>query len=121
MNALFLTAAALCIITAFIHSYFGEQRLLSPLIGSNHGVMSADLAKQVVRFAWHWTSLLWILVALYLISAALSDNHSHWLVLLVGVVHLVAGCIDGIITKGKHIGWPPITLIGVLVFLGILV
>ena len=55
MNPFFLTAAAFCIVTALIHSYFGERRLISPLIGSNHGVMSGDLAKQVVRFAWHWS------------------------------------------------------------------
>ncbi len=121
MNYFLMFAAVLCVITAFIHSYFGERRLIRPLIASNHGVMSAYLARQVVRFAWHWTSLLWILVALYLVSAASGGEHTHWLVLVVGIVHLAAGCIDGIVTKGMHIGWPPITLIGILVLLGVFV
>jgi len=69
-NILLLAASGVCVITAFIHSYLGEKRLIAPLVNSTHGVMVNPLAKRVMRFAWHWTSMLWILVAAYLAFAA---------------------------------------------------
>ena len=116
-NILLFAASGLCVITALIHSYFGEKRLISPVINSAHGVMMNPLAKQVMRFAWHWTSMLWILVAAYLAFAAQGQIAHRPLLLGIGFFHLMAGLFDGIITRGKHIGWLPITLIGVMVLL----
>lgn len=119
MDAIFLiTASALCVITAIIHSYFGEKRLITPLINSGHGVMVSPLAKQVLRFAWHWTSLLWVLIAAYLAIAAQGQVSHRPLLMGIGLFHLGAGLLDGIFTRGKHIGWLPITLIGVMVLMG---
>jgi hypothetical protein len=116
MNTILLfSASALSVMTAFIHSYFGETRLISPLVKSGNGVMANTLAKRVMRFAWHWTSALWILVAAYLAIAAQGQLVHQPLLLAIGIVHLLAGMMDGVWTRGKHIGWPPITLIGVLV------
>ncbi len=113
--SLLLSAAALCVLTALIHSYFGEKRLIGPVVNSNHGVMANDLAKQVMRFAWHWTSVLWAMVAVYLAVAAQSETGNAMLLMTIGILHLLGGFFDAIITRGKHIGWPPILLIGVLV------
>jgi hypothetical protein len=116
MATLLLYAAAfLCVVTALIHSYFGEKRLIAPVINAGHGVMVHPLAKQVMRFAWHWTSALWVLIAAYLALSAQGTFVYPPLVIGIGLVHLVAGILDGVFTRGKHIGWPPITLIGVLV------
>ncbi len=116
MDAILLyLAAALCVLTACIHSYFGEKRLIAPVIKSNNGVMVKPLARHVLRLAWHWTSLLWALVGAYLFLAAQGEIAHRPLLLGVGLVHLAAGVIDGVMTRGKHIGWPPIVLIGVLV------
>jgi len=112
---LLIAASTLCLVTALIHSYFGEKRLIAPLIDSDHVVLEKPLAKQVLRFAWHWTSALWMLVAAYLFLAASSQLDHEPLLLAIGIAHLIAGLIDGLFTRGKHIGWPPITLIGVLV------
>ncbi|WP_018996072.1 hypothetical protein [Hirschia maritima] len=122
MNSiLLLLAAALCIITALIHSFVGEKRLISPLIKSNHGVMTNPLAKEVIRFAWHWTSALWFLIAAYLGLVTFDEKMASPLLLwAIGLVHIAAGLFDALITKGKHIGWPPITAIGVLISLGML-
>jgi hypothetical protein len=52
LTAIFLVAAALLtLITAFTHSYFGEQRLIGLLVAASDGVMSNTLARQVDRFA----------------------------------------------------------------------
>lgn len=118
MDALFLLAAStLCVITACVHSYFGEKRLIIPLVQSNQGVMDNALARQVIRFAWHWTSALWVLVAAYLALASQGDVIHPTLLLAIGLFHLIAGLADGVLTRGKHIGWPPITLIGALVLI----
>lgn len=116
-NILLLAASVLCVMTAFIHSYLGEKMLIAPLVKSSHDVMRNPLAKQVMRFAWHWTSMLWVLVAAYLVIAAQGDIAHRPLLIGIGAFHLVAGLYDGVFTRGKHIGWIPITLIGVMVLL----
>ncbi len=121
MSSVFLFAAALTtLITAFTHSYFGEQRLIGPLVGSNDGVMSRLLAKQVIRFAWHLTSLLWIGQALLLLRAAIDPTFLDVaLIGGIGVLHVAVGLFDAVVTHGKHIGWPMLTAIGVFALLAI--
>jgi len=112
-----LMAAALCAITALAHSALGEQRLLRPLLASNTGVMENPLARNVTRFAWHWTTLLWLLVAAVLALSAYGDIDAPWLVFAIGAAHFVMGVADAILTRGRHIGWPLITIIGGLTLL----
>lgn len=111
---LLLWAGALCAVTAMIHSVLGEQRLLRPQFAAPSGVMESPLARAVTRVAWHWMSALWVLVGAVLAAAAYGDVSAPWLVIAIGAVHVVAGLADAIVTKGRHIGWPLIFLIGVL-------
>ena len=111
---LLLWAAALCGVAAVIHSVIGEQKLVRPQLSAPTGVMENPLARQVTRLAWHWTSALWLLVGALLAAAAYGDIAASWLVIAVGAVHLIAGIADVVITKGRHIGWPLIVLIGAL-------
>jgi hypothetical protein len=122
MTTVLLVAAALTtLITAFTHSYFGEKRLIGPLVASNDGVMARLLAKQVIRFAWHLTSLLWIGQALLLLRAAMDPRFiDSALIGGIGVLHLAVGLIDAIVTRGKHIGWPLLTAIGVFALLTVI-
>lgn len=110
-----LMAAALAAITAVIHSVLGEQRLIAPLLASDVPLMQSDLARAVTRFAWHWTTILWLAVAAVLVLAAYGDINAPWLLFGIGAAHLVAGFADGILSRGQHIGWPLITIIGGLV------
>jgi len=112
-----LMAAALAAITAIVHSVLGEQRLIAPLLASDTPLLQIPLARAVTRFAWHWTSLLWVLVAAVLALAAYGDIDAPYLLLGIGAVHLAAGVADAIISRGQHIGWPLITIIGGLVLL----
>lgn len=114
-NFLLTAASLLSVATALVHSYLGEKRLITPLVRSNLGVMKHGLAKKVIRFAWHWTSAIWVLIALYLWLSALGQIAHQTLLSMVGLFHLVAGIFDGVYTRGRHIGWPLITLIGVLI------
>lgn len=116
-----LIAASLAtLITAFTHSYFGEKRLIAPLVASNDGVMSRPLAKQVLRLAWHLTSLLWIGQALLLLRAAINPQYfDTTLIAGVGVLYLGIGLFDAVITRGRHIGWPLLSAIGVFALLAL--
>jgi hypothetical protein len=120
-TSVFLVAAAVAtLLTAFGHSFFGERRLVGPLVASDSGVMAHGLAKQVVRFAWHLTTLLWVGQALLLLRAAFAvPGFDRALVWGIGVVHLAVGLFDAGYTRGRHIGWPPLTAIGVLALLAL--
>ena len=114
MTKYFLDAAvAATLVTAFTHSYFGERRLIGPLVAASAGIMSRTLAKQVVRFAWHLTTMLWVGQALLLLREANAPSSlDRALVGGIGVSNIVAGLFDAVFTRGKHIGWQLLTAIG---------
>ena len=117
---LLLAAGVLCVLTALVHSLLGEVRLIGPMVRGRQGVMSRPLARKVMRFAWHWTAVLWLLVAAVLVSAGLGNTVEIWLLRVIGAAHLAMGLLDAVITRGKHIGWPLIVLIGGLTLLATL-
>ena len=119
-SELFLAAAVACLATALMHSLLGEAWLIGPLVRSRSGVLSRPLSRQVARFAWHWTSLLWLMVGGILLSAGLGHPVETWLLACIGGAHLVLGLVDAVITRGRHVGWPFIVLIGGLTLLALL-
>ena len=119
-QSLLIAATAATLVTAFVHSYFGERRLIGPLVASSDGVMAYRLAKQVIRLAWHLTSMLWVGQALLLLRAALAPlAFDRAMVGGIGSFHLAAGIFDALITRGKHIGWPLLSAIGLLSLLSL--
>ena len=102
MTSLFLALAAVStLLTAFAHSYFGEKRLIGPLVAAANGVMRSRLAQQVIRLAWHLTSLLWIAQALVLFRAA--ENIKYFDPMLVGglgVLYVAIGLVDALVSRG---------------------
>jgi hypothetical protein len=114
-------AAGLTLATALLHSFFGEKRLITPLMSISEGVLQTDRTRRLVRFSWHATSLLWIVIAYVLASAAQNFSAADpFLIGLIGIIHLSVGLFDAIMTKGKHVGWPPLTLIGVFSLLALI-
>lgn len=122
MTQVFLVMAALATLaTAFTHSYFGERRLIQPLVASSKGVMAGSLAKLVIRLAWHVTSLLWMGQALLLLREALDPGSpDRALIGGIGVLHVAVGLFDAFATRGKHVGWPMLTAIGIFSLLALL-
>jgi hypothetical protein len=119
VSELYFAAAAACLAPALMHSLLGEAWLVGPLVRGRSGVLARPLARQVTRFAWHWTSMLWLMVAGILVSAGLGHPVETWLLACIGGVHLVLGLIDAVITRGRHVGWPFIVLIGGLTLLAL--
>ena len=110
---LWISAAAM-LATAFAHSYFGERRLIGPILDYDSGVMTRQLARQVTRFAWHFTSILMLLSALLVVW----PGTPRTLILIAGVTWLAVGLFDAIYTRGRHIGWPLLSAAGLAAIIG---
>ena len=111
-----LTLAAILIVaTMCVHSMLGQRRLLRPLLDEGHGVMQRPLARFIVPFAWHLTSFIGLIVAAILFTWAWAPDQARTIGLaLTGIVFTVSGIWDAVGSKGQHVGWPPLTLIGLL-------
>ena len=106
-------AAALIVATMLVHSILGQRRLIRPLLAQATGVMQRPLARFIVPFAWHLTSLIGLVVAAVLLAWAWAPEHARTVGLAAtGVIFTVSGWVDAIGSRGRHVGWPPLTLIG---------
>ncbi len=118
---LMLTSAVLLVVTAIAHSVLGERVLLKPLLARRESVLKSDLVRMILRFAWHITSLSWLVLAAILIAFAFKpDDAIQWSLLAIGITFSLIGIFDAFASHGRHIGWPFLTAIG-LCALGALV
>ena len=111
-----LTFASLLIVaTMLVHSLLGQRRIIRPLLDDGTGIMQKPLARFIVPFAWHLTSFIGLIVAAVLFAWAwLPDQAVIIGLATTGVVFAVGGIWDAIGSRGKHVGWLPLTLIGLL-------
>ena len=118
MQPILLTIASLLIVaTMGVHSMLGQRRLIRPLLDEGHGVMQRPLARFVVPFAWHMTSCIGLIVAAILLAWAWAPDQARTIGLAVtGIVFTANGIADAVGSNGKHIGWAPLTLIGLFAF-----
>lgn len=108
-------AAALMIVTMVIHSVLGQRRLMRPLLDEALGVMQRPLARFILPFAWHVMSFIGLIVAAILLAWAWAPEHARTVGLAAtGVVFTIGGIWDAIGSRGEHIGWPFLTLIGLI-------
>jgi hypothetical protein len=106
-------ASLLLVVTMCVHSAMGQRRLVRPLLDARAGVMKHPLARFIVPFAWHLTSGIGLVVAAILFAWAWAPDQARVVgLVMVGVVFTISGLIDAVGSKGKHIGWAPLTLIG---------
>ena len=83
------------------------------MLATRGGVLDSDFARAVVRFAWHFTSAVGLVVAAALVATAVRPQAIGIVVLLSGgVMFTAAGLIDGLVTRGRHVGWPFLTATG---------
>ena len=116
-----LTFASLLIVaTMLVHSMLGQRRIIRPLLDDGTGVMQKPLARFIVPFAWHLTSFIGLIVAATLFAWAWMPDQALTIGLAVtGLVFTVGGIWDAIGSKGQHVGWPPLTLIGLLALIAL--
>jgi hypothetical protein len=113
MNPWLGAAAAKMILTAIAHSAFGEKRLIAPLLALELDLLDGYRPK-LVRFSWHVTSVLMALTAMLVAWPGTPTA----LVQLTGAIWFAAGIADAIYTRFKHVGWPLLSLSGLLILVG---
>ena len=112
-SLLLMISATLVLITCLTHSVVGEKRLIGPVMALRAGVLQSDLARQVLRFAWHLMSALGLIVAFLLFQYARNPSTiDPAMIVLIGLILAGCGLFDAIYTRGKHIGWPLLTAAG---------
>lgn len=118
MQPVLLTLAAVMLVaTMLVHSVLGQRRLMRPLLDEQSGVMQRPLARFIVPFAWHLTSGIGFVLASILFAWAWMPDRARTIGLATtGVVFTLSGIGDAIGSKGQHVGWPPLTLIGLSAF-----
>lgn len=112
---LVLIGVGLLIATVALHSWLGERRLIAPLMGERGGVLASARARFLIRFSWHLVSLVSIALGLVVLTLVYRPEVALKAALaLAGAIFLIAGIVDGVATRGTHVGWPFLTAIGVV-------
>lgn len=115
-DGLALVAAVMLLVTGAVHSWGGEKFLFGPMFRQRgNRVLENPLARMVLRFAWHLTTLTWVILAAILVATVVAADQIGQVARLgVGSSFLAVGLFDMVASKGKHIGWPLLLLVGIL-------
>ena len=124
MNATMLnTAGGLCVLIGITHSYLGETRILVPMYAQFKLpiLRGSDRAtKNVMRFAWHLTSVAWAGLGAVLFTAASSAANPMTLVArTIAVTFAIHAVVTAGATRGRHYAWIIFTAIALLAWLGV--
>lgn len=117
---LLFIAAALLIVTGAVHSLLGERRLIGPLLFRQEGILASKFARFILRFAWHVTTVTWAVLALVLVQLAHDAATARlWAAAATGVAFSGVGLYDLVCSRGRHVGWPLLTGIGIAALLSL--
>jgi len=102
-------AAVLLVTIGLVHSILGERILISRLLRRENlpKLLGSDIfTKQLIRFAWHLTTLAWWAIAAILGVIALDANASHAKILnIVAITFCISGLVALVASRGKHLSW----------------
>ena len=102
------------VLTAFLHSWFGEKRLMRPLLALDAGPLGVPRVRRMIRFSWHFTSALKILCAVVVSWPGTPAMP----IAIIGTVWLAVGVYSLVSSRGRHVGWVPLTLAGLFALAG---
>lgn len=123
MNLPLVIAAGLSVLIGIAHSVLGERLLLGPLFrrGELPKLLgSSTFARNVLRFAWHLTTVLAVGIGVvigYLASSPL-DPQAVWILRALSVTFGVSTLVSLIGARGKHFSWWVFLIITVLLWVG---
>ena len=114
-------ASLLMVATMAVHSILGQKRLIRPILKQGAGIMQRPLARFILPFGWHLMSLMGLVIAAILFAWAWAPGQAQAIGLaMTGIVFTASGIFDAFGSKGQHVGWPPLTLIGLSAFAALL-
>jgi len=104
-------AAVLAFAVGGVHSWLGEKRLLGPLLAPGHRhelLEKSAFARQVLRFAWHLTTIAWWGMGAALAAYAMVpvDPSARIVLPILAVTFLMTGVCILLISRGRHLAWP---------------
>lgn len=111
MEPALLVSAGLAGLLGIAHSVLGEQRLLGPLLAPDQRVgllAKSGFARNILRFAWHLTSIAWWGLGAVLVAVAVAApgrTEANVLMAVAGTL-AVSGLLILAISKGRHFAWP---------------
>jgi hypothetical protein len=117
---LYLAAGVACVAAALMHSLLGELARRAARAQPHGGDEPADHAPGEPASHGIGHRCCGMMIAGLLISAGLGHAVDRWLLACIGGVHLALGLFDAVVTRGRHLGWPLLVLIGGLTLLALL-
>ena len=107
---LLMVAAALLFTVGLAHSYLGEKYILIRLFRRDnlpHLRGSDVVTKQVLRFAWHLTSIAWWTFAAMLVAITMAPpgSESLWVAYTIAVGSAITGLVILAGARAGHPAW----------------
>jgi len=114
---LYLSALAF-VVLGVAHSYLGERFVLAPIFrlsGLPKLFGSARYMQQILRLAWHVTSLAWLGLASIVVMLAYPPLSARAVAVAVGITALASFLSVLVFTRGKHVAaWVLFLIISVV-------
>ena len=108
-------AAVLSFLLGLAHSILGERYILTRLFKRDNLPRlfgGTEFTTRTLRFAWHLTTVLWWGFASILWHAAAGSMSLAFVLQVIGYTSIAGGLLPLIITRGKHLSWLVLFLIG---------
>ena len=115
MAGLLYTAAVLAVALGAAHSVLGERYILTRLFRRRDLPKlfgSSEFTTRTLRFAWHITTVAWVGFAALLVHAGRDDLTVSGMLQIIGLTFVASGVLPLILTKGKHLSWLVLFVIG---------
>ena len=118
-----LVASILLIFIGAVHSLLGEKYLILRLLKRDNlpKLFGGDeFTKQLIRFAWHLTTLAWWAIAAILwVFWGGVDAQQHIILQIIAVTFVLSGTLALVASKGKHLSWIIFYAISICCFLSL--
>ena len=113
-----------CVAAAIAHSVLGE-RLFVPQIQAQMnwpgGPKAAAFKNQIVRLAWHATSVMWAGFAALFVAPLVGFDGPVPIYAIAAATFAAVLILTGPMTAWRHVGWPVFALITICVTAAILI
>ncbi len=121
-GTLLFIAAAIIVILALFHSVAGQKVLIGPLLKENTEILSDPRWRALILFGWHSTTVLLLVIGLYLALVAggyTSGNDLQLAAIAISFIGL--GIANAIMAKFKHPGWIILSSVGIITFTALII
>lgn len=111
-------AALLLVGIGIAHSVLGERYVLRRLERLDNlprlTLGGHELMAQVLRFAWHLTSIAWFGLAAILLLMAHDALSNRSAAVVVAATFILSGVASGIPSRGRHYSWIVFLAVGII-------